>query len=220
MERPRICGVIVDTDLEAVARAEQFVELFEVRIDLIGDGWRELVRHLGKPWIASNRTVGEGGGWELGEAARMDRLLEAVELGADVVDVELGTESQREIVALIKRRARCLLSFHQFAGTLPLVELKEIVCEQLEAGADVCKVITTAEGFEDNLDVLQLITEFPSARVVSFAMGPVGLVSRVLCPLVGGYFTYASLEAGRESAPGQITARELRRIYQMLGNGE
>ncbi|MCK4579972.1 MAG: type I 3-dehydroquinate dehydratase, partial [Dehalococcoidia bacterium] len=60
----------------------------------------------------------------------------------------------------------------------------------------------------------------PSARVVSFAMGPVGLVSRVLCPLVGGYFTYASLEAGRESAPGQITARELRRVYQMLGNGE
>ncbi len=49
------------------------------------------------------------------------------------------------------------------------------------------------------------------------AMGPLGFASRVLCPLVGGYFTYASIERGKESASGQITVRELKKLYEMVG---
>ena len=89
---------------------------------------------------------------------------------------------------------------------------------ELEAGADICKVITTAQGFEDNLTVLQLTAEFPETKIVSFAMGPLGFASRILCPLVGGDFTYASIEEGKESAAGQITARDLRKIYGMVGD--
>ncbi len=61
MKKPRICAVIVNEDLMAIKAAEPLVELFEVRIDLIGDGWMELVRHLSKPWIACNRSPDEGG---------------------------------------------------------------------------------------------------------------------------------------------------------------
>jgi 3-dehydroquinate dehydratase len=50
-------------------------------------------------------------------------------------------------------------------------------------------------------------------------MGVPGYTSRILCPLVGGDFTYASIEEGRESAPGQITAGDLRKIYGMLEDG-
>jgi len=96
--------------------------------------------------------------------------------------------------------------------------MREIVHRQLAAGADICKVVTTAQRFEDNLTVLQLIAESPKARKVSFAMGPLGLTSRVLCPLVGGDFTYASIEKGKESAPGQIAVRELRKIYEVMEN--
>jgi 3-dehydroquinate dehydratase type I len=63
---------------------------------------------------------------------------------------------------------------------------------------------------------LQLIAEFSETKIVSFAMGAAGQLSRVLCPLVGGYFTYASVEEGKESAEGQITVKELREIYRML----
>ncbi len=70
-------------------------------------------------------------------------------------------------------------------------------------------MVTTARSLEDNLTVLRLISEFPGVRLVSFAMGPLGVVSRVLCPLVGGDFTYASIEKGKESAQGQITVRDL-----------
>ncbi len=216
MKTPRICAVIVNNDLKAIREVEQFVELFEVRIDVIGDGWQELVRQLSKPWIACNRSADEGGRWGHGEAKRIDELLKATELGANIIDIELQTRNLRKIVPLIKNRAQCLLSFHESRGTPPLNGLKEIIQHQLAAGADICKVVTTAHSLEDNLTVLQLIPDFPQTRIVSFAMGNLGVASRILCPLVGGDFTYASIERGKESASGQITVSELKKIYEMV----
>ncbi len=216
MKKPRICAVIVNNDLEAVREVEPLVDLFEVRIDLIGDGWQKLVKQFKKPWIGCNRRVDEGGGWEGDEARRVEKLLKAIELGADIIDLELRTTSLKQAIELIKKRTKCLLSFHELRGTPPLNNMREIVRRQLEAGADVCKVVTTAQRFEDNLTILQLISEFPKTRIVSLAMGPLGFASRVLCPLVGGDFTYASIEQGKESASGQITVRELRKIYEMV----
>jgi 3-dehydroquinate dehydratase/shikimate dehydrogenase len=81
-------------------------------------------------------------------------------------------------------------------------------------------VVTTARSFADNIATLQLISEFPEARVVSFAMSDLGFASRILCPLVGGDFIYASIEKGKESAPGQITVGDLRKIYEVLKDGK
>jgi len=216
MKRPRICASIVDNDLSAIKGVEPFIDLYEVRIDLIGDGWPEVIQELKKPWIACNRLADEGGRWTKSEANRIEELLKATELGADIVDIELRTKNLDEAVELIKKRTKCLLSSHDLVGTPPLDNLKRIIERQLAAGADICKVVTTANSFDDNLTVLQLITEFSELKVVSFAMGPLGSVSRVLCPLAGGYFTYASIEEGRESASGQITVRNLRKLYEMV----
>ncbi len=216
MKRPRVCAVIVSNDLEAVKGAEPLVELFEIRIDLIGDDWQKLVKRLKKPWIACNRSAEEGGSWQGSESERRQELLSAIELGASIIDIELVTGNLKEIVQLVKKRAKCLLSFHDLKRTPSLDRMREIVQKQLEAGADICKVVTTAQRFEDNLAVLQLISDFPRTSVVSFAMGPLGYASRILCPLVGGNFIYASIEEGKESASGQITVRDLRKIYGML----
>jgi len=219
MKRPRICAVIVSKDLAPIKAIEPLVELFEVRIDLIGDGWQEVVKQLHKPWIACNRSAEEGGKWEGDEARKIDELVKATELGADIVDIELNTRKLEAATPVIKKRAKCLLSFHELEKTPPLDMMKKIVQKELEAGADICKVITTAQRSEDNLTVLQLIAEFPRTKIISFAMGPLGLASRILCPLVGGDFTYASIEEGKESAPGQITVRNLRAIYEMMAGG-
>ena len=216
MKRPRICAVIVNSDVEAVKNVESLVDLFEVRIDLVGAGWRDVAAKLTKPWIACNRRKEEGGGWRGGEVDRVKELLSALELKPVIVDLELATENLVEIVPQVKKQAKCLLSYHDFEGTPPLGELVGIVRRQMKAGADIGKVVTTATKFEDNLTALQLIADFRQARVVSFAMGPLGSVSRVLCPLVGGDFTYASIETGKESAAGQITVRDLRKLYEVL----
>ncbi len=216
MRKPRICASIVNRDLAVIREVEPLVELFEVRIDLIGDGWQEVARQLEKPWIACNRMAQEGGSWQDSEARRKEELLKAIQLGADIVDIELATTNLERVVSLIKKRAKCLLSFHELEKTPALDSLKKIVKKQLAAGADICKVVTTAQKFEDNITILKLISEFPEARIVAFAMGPLGLPSRILSPLVGGDFTYSAIEKGGESAPGQIQVAELKKLYQMV----
>jgi len=216
MKEPRICATIVSNNPRAIKEIEPLVDLFEVRIDLIGDDWQEVARQLNKPWIACNRIAAEGGKWQGNEARRIEKLLQAIELGAEIVDLELSTKNLKNVIQLVKKKARCLLSFHDLEKTSPFDTMKEMVRKQSNAGADICKVVTTAQSFEDNITVLRLISEFPGTRLVSFAMGPLGAISRVLCPLVGGDFTYASIEKGKESAPGQITVRELVKIYEII----
>jgi len=217
-ERPKICVAIVNNDIKAISKAESEADLWEVRIDLIGKGWREAAGQLKKPWIACNRRAEEGGKWRGREPQRIKELLSALELGASVIDIELGTPGVENAVKEVKGRAECLISYHNLKETPPLERMRQIIINQLAAGADICKVVTTARSFKDNLVVLQLITEFPETKIVAFAMGAAGQISRVLCPLAGGHFTYASVEEGKESAGGQVTAGELRRIYGMLAN--
>ena len=216
MNAPRICAVITNSDLEALRRAEPLADLFELRIDMIGTDWQSVAKQLTKPWIATNRAKTEGGLWEGSEEARRDELLKAVSLGAAIVDIELTAPDLDEIVPIIKKKARCLISQHDARRTPPADRLRRIVEEELAAGADICKLVTTARNLDDNLNVLGLINEFRPAEVVAFAMGQRGQLSRVMCPLVGGSFTYAAVSVGAESANGQLSVSQLRHIYEMM----
>ena len=216
MSRPRICASITTSDLNAIGSVEDQVELFEIGIDLIGDKWKEVAVSLKKPWVACNRCVNEGVSWLGTETERINELLISLERGASIIDVELDTPNLEDIVKLVKLKAKCLISSHQPNNMLTLDAMKNIINNQLNFGADICKVVTTAQSFKDNLTSMQLITEFAEKRIISFAMGDLGLVSRVFCPLVGGDFIYASIERGKESAPGQLTVAELRRIYELV----
>jgi 3-dehydroquinate dehydratase len=42
-------------------------------------------------------------------------------------------------------------------------------------------------------------------------------MSRIFSPVFGGEFTYASSAVGAESAPGQLTIRDMREIYRIMG---
>jgi 3-dehydroquinate dehydratase type I len=207
MNKVKLCASITGTDLAAVKKIEPIVDLFEVRIDLIGDSWTEVARQLKKPWIACNRMVEEGGKWDGNEARRIERLLQAIEYNAKNVE---------NIIKLIKKRAECLLSFHDFQKTPSLDVLKQIVNKELKAGADICKIVTTAQTFEDNLAVMRLFSEFPDVKMVAFAMGTQGFISRVMAPLIGAHFTYGAVKKGEESAPGQLPVSDMLAVYEMV----
>jgi len=216
MNIPRICTALVANEPEAVEKITPLVDMFEVRIDLIGKGWQELVKRLEKPWIACNRCAHEGGRGNMSDEKRMETLIKATELGASIVDIELRTRNLADIIPMIKEKAECLISFHNLEDTPPLEDMKNIVRSQLKAGADICKVVCSARKPEDNLATLQLIKEFPENRIISFCMGESGLISRLLSPLAGGYLTYAAIRRGKESAPGQLTVEEVTKLYKTV----
>ena len=222
---PRICIPIVSLSHPGIPAyasagnpAESLADLFEVRIDLIGAKWRDVIPALDKPWIACNRRLQEGGKWTGTEENRIIELLSALDLGASFIDIELGSSGLGKIVEKIKGRAQIIVSYHNLQETPPVDRLRQIVINELAAGADICKVVTTARSARDNVAVLELIVLFPEAKIISFAMGAAGQISRVLSPLAGGYLTWAASLEGSESAPGQMTIEDVRKIYRMLGN--
>jgi 3-dehydroquinate dehydratase len=48
-------------------------------------------------------------------------------------------------------------------------------------------------------------------------MGEQGKVSRLLSPMFGAFFTFASLEQGSETAAGQMSIKEMKAAYSILG---
>ncbi len=216
MIKPRVCAVLTVADIDTVRKAEALADLFEVRIDLIGAKWQEVASGLRKPWIATNRNAANHGRYAGGEDRRLAELFTALDMGAEIIDIEVETGGLEDIVKRIKGRAKCLLSYHDWAGTAPPEKLAAMVQRQLAAGADICKVVTTAGGLDDNLAIIRLPSLFPWASVIALAMGTAGALSRVLSPLAGGYLTYASTGRGSASAPGQLSLEAMRAIYRTL----
>jgi 3-dehydroquinate dehydratase type I len=215
MDRHQICGVITNL-VQIPSKVIEQVDLFELRIDCIGKHWIEIVPQLCKPWIATNRPQNEGGYWRGNEMMRQKELFKAIDFGASIIDIELHTPGLCRIVEAIKKGADCLISYHNYELTPPIDELTTIFNKQLVAGADICKIVTRARFFEDNLTILKLIKGSRSHRLIAFAMGQEGLLSRVLCPLIGGEFTYATLTAEQASAEGQPIITELKALYDLL----
>ncbi len=213
---PKICVPII-SESQIISAVEPLADFFEVRIDLIGKGWRDIAAQLKKPWVACNRRPEEGGLWRESEDKRIKELLSALDIGADFIDIELGTPAVEKIAKEVKGRAEVIVSYHNLVETPPIERLSQIVINELAAGADICKIVTTAHSIKENAEVLELIASFPNVRMVSFAMGMMGQISRVMCPLVGGYMTWAATEEGSESAEGQMAVTDIRRIYRLLG---
>ncbi|MCL1885947.1 MAG: type I 3-dehydroquinate dehydratase [Dehalococcoidia bacterium] len=216
MKTYRICAVITRPDQQAIRQAEPLADLFELRLDLLGASWVEISKDMRKPWIATNRLKSEGGAWEGSEETRIAELLKATTLGADVVDIELASPGLKEIVPQIKKHAKCLISHHDMKRTPKRPILQKIVDAQLSAGADICKVVTTANTARDSLNALVLLRENPRVQLISFTMGKEGQTSRIFCPCFGSYLTYGALGEGHESADGQLSVALLRRAHEMM----
>jgi 3-dehydroquinate dehydratase type I len=173
--------------------------------------------------LVTNRRREEGGAYTGAEAQRVKHLEEAVTQGADFVDIEAATDPVlvgrlKAHIASRGNRTKIILSWHDFSGTPGEQALKMKLRSMTAIGADIIKIVTFANKMEDNLNVLNLI---PYARrrgqeIITFCMGDLGRPSRVLATLLGSYWTYASLERGAESAPGQMTVDEMKKIWEII----
>jgi 3-dehydroquinate dehydratase type I len=196
-------------------------DFIEVRMDYLRDNQKldDIVGCVNIPLIATIRPKDCRGAFSGSETQRRILLLNAAKKGFDYVDVELSTEGLNEIVKDLRQAgAKPIISYHDFEKTPSIHEMEGILEDQKKSGAEVCKIVTTATAYEDNLTLLTFLRKVSkNFRVVSFAMGSLGKISRMLSPFFGGYFTIASLKRGRETAPGQMTIRELRAVYKALG---
>ncbi len=223
---PRVCVAVIGSDpnemaekAETLARDNSFLEF---RLDYLSKPGLALARikrftesHPGTVVVATCRRAVSGGKFRGSIASQLEILSKAAAAGCQLLDVELQTASKcrPEQLAKLRNRAAVLLSFHDFRGTKKLDETLE---KMLTYPADFYKVVSTATTLTDNVTMIKFLANHGDRHsLVSMCMGEQGIISRVLGLRAGSLFTFAAASAGEETAPGQVTAQELRSVYRI-----
>jgi len=222
----KICVSILPSRIkeavELITKAEKYKpDFIEVRLDLLKEdnSLGEIAEHADVPLIAANRAQNCGGKFSGDENQRLRIILNAARNGFEYADIELSSQKLKDTVTELRQvNVKPIISFHDFNETPSTPKLRQILKKEIAEGAEICKIVTKATKIGDNLTVLNfLLDSSKNAKLVCFAMGPLGKPSRLLSPLFGGFFTIASLETSRETASGQVTIKDLRTAYQALG---
>ncbi len=220
--------IVARTNEEALKRMEAaflLADIVELRVDMIDnpDLGRLLAARKG-PVIVTARKREEGGHFKGGETERIAMLIDAVRMGADIIDLEMNADRILASILLEEiqkkgERTQLIISHHDFNSTPPYGVLQGIFNRCLEMGADIVKIVPFAVSIEDNLKILKLIgwAKEREQNIIALCMGERGKVSRIMAPLFGSYLTFASLERGEETAPGQFAASEMKEIFGIIG---
>ncbi len=174
------------------------------------------------PLLFTNRPDWEGGECAKSDKERVDPLFEAVAEKAAYIDLELRAdpELRKQLLTAIQGTpTRMVLSWHDFNATPSQGELNELYAEMKTSGAHIGKLISTAHEPADVLRVLHLQEQaladgFPLS---CFCMGSAGRISRLATLYLGGYMSYAALDEGQATAPGQLSVSQLHSLVTTLG---
>ena len=140
-------------------------------------------------------------------------LITAIHAGAAYTDLEI--EAPAMMSKRIRRETRecgtvLIRSYHDFSGTDSLEALKALTEKCFALGADIAKIVVTANDDDDTARVLKLYESFDPGRLVAFAMGEKGRSSRIDCLAKGAPHTYAALNEEEAAASGQMSTASMR----------
>ncbi len=165
--------------------------------------------------IATCRRVENGGKFKGSLAAELDVLTKAHAAGCQIVDVELESalKTKAEVLAKLRKSAGIIISFHDFRATR---NLDATLAKMLPIPADFYKIVTTATTLSDNVTMMKFLqAQSDKHALIGVCMGEQGVISRVLSVRAGSVFTFGAVSADSKTAPGQVSARDLRSIYRI-----
>jgi 3-dehydroquinate dehydratase-1 len=183
------------------------VALLEVRADLIEKPLDCIVRYVGDMRTAVGLPM-------IGTVRENDRtrgkrpeMFAALMSLIDCIDIELGALEAPQVMALARSQGKAVLvSVHDFEKTPDLPGLQSIVDRAIAQGAQIVKVVTTAQTEDDAWRLLKFARSC-STPIVAFAMGAAGSFSRIRACEYGSLFTYGYIK--NAVAPGQLSAEAL-----------
>jgi len=223
---PKLCVAVIGSDAsDIVEKAESLIRdnpFLEFRLDYLSRPALALPKikrftqyHPHVTVIATCRREANGGKFKGSVASQLDILAKASAAGCQLLDVELQSAVRCKPAQLERLRAHAalILSFHDFRATKKLEETLE---KMAALPADFYKVVSTATTLHDNVAMMKFL-EQQSERLtlIGMCMGEQGIISRVLGVRAGSVFTFASVSAEEKTAPGQVTAQELRSTYRI-----
>lgn len=221
---PKVCVAlgIPDVDkLMAQARheIEQGERFLEFRLDYLKDAEaganaiRTLTEESPDLIVLATCRRKENHGHFNGSIEEQCRILGmAITAGARAVDLEIESAEVRGVPLDDLRRARLIVSYHNWEGT---PALDPVVRRMTKIDAEFYKLVTTAKKQSDCARVLSALKPAARAKWILLAMGESGFATRVLAPSAGYAYTYAAPSSVEGTASGQVSARTLRHLYRI-----
>jgi 3-dehydroquinate dehydratase / shikimate dehydrogenase len=223
---PKVCLAVTGEEPEDMLETAESLVLensfLEFRLDYLKQPAAALLKlrrfldtHQYATAIATCRREANGGKYKGSLASQLEILGKAASAGCQIVDLELESalKAKPEALARLRSRAALIVSFHDFRATR---SLEPTLQKMVNFPADFYKVVTTATTLSDNVTMMKFLqTESDQHALIGLCMGEQGIISRVLGVRAGSVFTFAAVSADRKTAPGQVSARELRGIYRI-----
>lgn len=207
-----ICVSIIDKNIAKCLEILGKCEMAELRFDKIQSKISDIKKLLDTeiPIIATCRS-----GFYSDEQ-RFEILSEAIKNGAAYVDIEI--DSAEEYFQKLITVARCcnckvIISYHNFKETPEENILRNIISQAAKYKPDLIKIVTTAQTFEDAGRIVNLQQQ--NEKIIAFAMGKCGEISRLQSYKHGAPFIYAAYTRNRKSAKGQLTVDEIKKYFDL-----
>jgi len=198
-----------------IAAAMPYADLVELRLDLFQEiDFAEILKLRGFcqiPCLFTLRDRTQGGTYPCSEESRLKDLHRLAELEPDYLDIE--SHVPRDFVEELSKRypkVKVILSYHDFSMTPE--DLNAIHNKMRKVPAYFYKIAVMAHNTLDMLRVLICVKE-SDGRLIGISMGEDGIPSRIIGPVVGCPLTYACLDETQKTAPGQISAKDLEKVY-------
>jgi 3-dehydroquinate dehydratase / shikimate dehydrogenase len=214
MSASKICVPVCEQKLDALRdaceRAVEPADLIELRLDCLEstpENLTELLQNVSVPVILTFRPSEQGGHRLLTRADRIE-FWKTAPRGEKIwwdVEGDLANEISPDW-------SRVIVSHHDFNGVPD--HLNDLYKRLAATPAQVIKIAVQAQDIVDCISVFKLLDR-ADREIIPIAMGNAGIATRVLGPSRGAFLTYGSLDDESATAPGQVTARNLRSLYHI-----
>lgn len=209
---PLTASSVEEMRADMIAAVAEGADMVECRLDYLTPppDDRQLAYLLADtpcPVLATCRTNRQGGLFTGEESHRLAILASAAKFDSvEIVDVEIDVPAADRPAA-----GAILLSHHDFERCPR--NLDDIAREMDASAAAVNKTAFAVAGPDEALrafDVLRACRK----PTLAMAMGEAGVLTRICAKKFGAWGTFASLCGGKESAPGQISLADMKRLYR------
>jgi 3-dehydroquinate dehydratase/shikimate dehydrogenase len=210
-----VCAETADELIEQIKRAEVLADVIEIRFDCLNHlQFKKFLfdfKNLKQNFLATFRPEEQGGKRVLGLSERR-KFWESISNSSNVVYFDIEPDLQKKFTRL--RIDSRIASYHNFDNSND--NLKNIYQELAETHSDIIKIAVQTDDITDTIPVWKLLEKAKSEnkQIIPIAMGESGKWTRILGLAHGAFMTYAALDAGQETAPGQVSAVDLTEIYR------
>lgn len=208
----KICVPVCQSDLGALRTVES-ADLIELRLDCLETDPTDLpgiLNNINAPVILTYRPSEQGGHRQLTREQRLRFWKQAPHGERIWWDIESDLADD-----LAADWSQVIISHHDFNGVPG--DLQDIYARLAHTLAHVVKIAFQAHDITDCIPAFELLlrAQREGREIIPIAMGNAGIATRVLGPSRGAFLTYGSLDNESSTAPGQVTARNLRSLYHI-----